>query len=838
MKKISEGILKNKNIVLLVIAVVLAVAIVGTVFLVISDNKINSDMISYLSEDFDTQKGLEFLKGNFGVRGDAMIVVRGSADDSELRQSIENIKSIEGVNRLIWAEDADTIDLIKEKLEEFNLDTVHFDEQELLDLMQGNELLAGYASYIKLLGITDMQIDTTELRNYLRRPIEGSDDYAYVLMLMMETAPSTSESYGIMDAVREELSPRPMAIGGSTETARVLMKDTLADLPNFILFAVIAAVVVLLLTSSSFIDPIIVMLTLGVSIVISMGANYIYPSISVISFATSAVLQLAITMDYSVFYMHTYKKNRKILDPYQATVSSIPEAAGSVIASGLTTVGGFIALYFMKFRLGADIANVLIKGVILSIITILVLQPIVTYLLDKVIVKTTHNFTDLIGNKIKEKKPSFGGFSAEKVVKPVAKFSVFARIVLIVLAVALLVPSFIGQSKLSYSYFRMYDDSADTYEEKLATELGNQTIMAVPLDVKKGSQKEFVEKLLADPNGKITGVTGAFTIIELDKEVLVTMLDIFTDEKALETMEKTFATIPQMLADPDIKEMLLEQGVDVDAIEDALAGIDFENLDIEKLTKELDLSAINSYFSKVDGKWYTLYTLNISGSTEDKAAMATYEYIKGVSKEYFGNDAYTIGMLTGSYDLATTTPRDFLIVTLVSAAIIFLIITALLRNPLKSIILVVLIELGIWINLSITMLLGENINFMVYIIISSVELGCTVDYAILLANTFERNRDECATGKECAMKSAMEAVPAIFTSALIIVAICVVVNLVSNNLIIKQLTGMLARGAAISFVLVAVVQTAVMSLFRTERKKIDYEAKLKALEEKSEKAEK
>ncbi|MGN1042035.1 MAG: MMPL family transporter, partial [Christensenellales bacterium] len=460
-------------------------------------------------------------------------------------------------------------------------------------------------------------------------------------------------------------------------------------------------------------------------------------------------------------------------------------------------------------------------------------QPIITMLLDKPIQKTTHDF---IG-KLKKKKAfdKVGELGAEAIVRPVARFSVFARIAIIVVAAGLIVPSFIGQSRLQYSYFRMYEENYETPEQILANELGNQTIIAVPLDAVNGTHKEFIEKLLADPNGKVTGVTGAFTTIDIDRDALVTMLEIFSDEEALESMENTFSTLPTMLKDEQIRTMLEEQGVDVALIEQNLQGIDFDNFDVTKITKNLDLSAINTYFSRVNGKWYTMYTLNISGSAEDESAMRTYEYIKQTREEFFGKDGYSIGMLTGSYDLASTTPRDFMVVSIVSAAIIFLIITVLLRNPLKSLILVVIIELGIWINLTLTHLFGENINFMVYIIISSVELGCTVDYAILLANAFERNRDECKTGKECAVKSASEAVPAIFVSALIIIAICLSVNLVSKNLIIKQLTGMLARGAAISFILVSVVQTAVMSLFKTERKKVDYEAKLKELEAKAEK---
>lgn len=832
LKKPTEFLLKYRPIVLLVFAVVLALSIVGTVFLVLDDDKINSDMMSYLSEDFDTRAGLNFLQNNFGIRGDATIVVRGAENDEELKKSVERIKGMEGISQLIWVEDAYTLARLKEELG--NLDMSDFGEltkEEITELLQGNELLSslGFDKYVSLFGLTDMKIDTAALEGYLKKPLDNGE-YDYILMIMTNYAPSTTEAYALLDAVKEELYPRSMASSGMTETAQTVMDDTLSDLPNFLIYAVLAVIIILLLTTSSFVDPLIILLTLGTSIVISMGANYLYPSISIISFATSAVLQLAITMDYSIFYMHIYKKNRRSMEPYDATVKAVPEVASSILASGLTTVGGFVALYFMRFGIGADIAGVIIKGVVLSLVTILILQPIVTLLLDKAIARTTHNFIDRLNDGIRKKKPGFTGISADGILRPAARFSVWQRIALTVVAAALLVPAFIGQSKLDYSYFQMYETVNDTPEKLLAAELGNQMIMAVPLDTVAGTQKDFIAEVLAEPNGKVSGVTGAFTSIDVDTATLKAMLEILTDEDGLTAMENILKKVPSMLENENLVQYLFENGIDVSLID--WEKLDLENIDLNAMLGGVDLTMLNSYFSNVGGVWYTMYTVSISGSTEDDAAAETYEYLLSVREKYFGRNGYSIGMLTGSYDMREVTPTDFLRVTIASALIIFLIIALLLRNPLKSLILVVLIELGIWLNLSLTFLLGEQLNFMIYIIISSVQLGCTVDYAILLANTFEHNRSKYASSKECAVNSACEAVPAIFVSALLIVAVCLSVYLVSQNLIIKQLTGMLARGAAISFVLVTFIQTAVMSFFKTERKKIDFDGKLKAVEEK------
>lgn len=836
MKKFSDFVIKYKAYVLLFFAVVLILSIVGTIFLVTQEDKINSDLMSYFGEDFDTSKGYAFLEENFNIRGDATIVVRGQENDPELIKSVDNIRKMEGVSQLIWVEDAKEMAEFQTKIDELDFDFGEIDLAKLEKEMANNDLLKGYAQYIKLLGIENIKIDTSGLQTFLKRPIEGGES-DYILILMLEYSPSTRQAYDLLDDIKAELSDRPMASAGMTETAQTILYDTLNDLPNFIIYAVIAVIVILLLTTSSFIEPLILIVTLGISIIISMGINYLYPSISIISFAVSAVLQLAITLDYAIFYMHTYKKHRRTLDAQLSTKAAIPEVASSIFASGLTTIGGFVALYFMRFGIGADIANVIIKGIVLSLLSVLFLQPILTILLDKTIIKTSHNFTDKINKRRIEKNPDAKEIAKGVLIRPVAKFSVWQRIVLIVVAAALLVPTFIGQSKLSYSYFEMYENSQDTTEKQIAYELGNQTILAVPLELRVGTHQDFINDILADPTGKVNGVLGVFTMLDIDSETLKSMLNILIEgyepttgkNVKLEALQKMLRELPENAKTyPSIYEGLLDQlGIDINEID----KYDLENIDIVGMLEGFDFGMLSSYFTKKDGEWYTLYTVSIEGSAEDDAAAECYEYLHSVQKKYFGQKSYSIGMLTGSYDMRTVTPTDFLIVTLISIAIIFLIVALLLRNPLKSILMVAIIELGIWINLTIAFLAGIQLNFMIYIILSSVQLGCTVDYAILFANTFENNRAKYQSSKECAINSSVEAMPAVFTSALIIISVCLSVLFVSKNLIIKQLTGMLAMGAAISAILVGVLQTAVWSLFKTERKKVDFAEKIAKLNE-------
>ncbi len=838
LNKFSNFVIKYKAYILLVFAIVLVLSILGTVFLVLDEDKINSDMMSYFTEDFDTAKGFAFLKTNFNIRGDATIVVRGTENDADLIEKVNNIRNMDGIAQLIWVEDASSMEEFQQQIDKLDFDLGDLDAAELEASLNSNTLLKSYAQYVKLLGLQSLTIDTSGLQKYLKREI-GNGQYDYILLIMLEHSPSTAEAYALLDGIKNELKGRELASAGMTETAQNVLEDTLNDLPNFIVYAVIAVIIILLLTSSSFVEPLILILTLGISIIISMGINYLYPSISIISFATSAVLQLAITLDYAIFYMHNYRQHRKTLDALESTKSAIPEVATSIFASGLTTIGGFAALYFMRFGIGKDIANVIIKGIALSLLSVLLLQPIITLLLDKAILKTTHHFTDSINKKMQQKKEKFKPISKDSVIRPIAKFSVWQRIVLIVIAVGLLVPSFIGQSKLNYSYFELYHNELNTPEKEIAYELGNQMIMAVPLLTKTGTQEDFIREIESDPNGKVAGVMGAFTMMKLDSETLIATLDILIggyDEKTgkntkLESLQKTLNELPKNVQSyPTIYENFFENmGLDVYEV---LDKYDFENMNITSMLEGVDLRVLSSYFAKVDGEWYTLYTISINGSAEDDASAKSYKYMEEVRKKYFGAKSYSIGMLTGTYDMRELTPIDFLRVTVVSVIIIYVIVAFLLRNPLKSLFMVLIIELGIWINLSIAFLAGVSVNFMIYIILSSVQLGCTVDYAILYANTFEKKRSKFTSSKECAVASAVEALPAVFSSALIIISVCLSVFFVSENIIIKQLTGLLAMGAAISALLVTFLQTAIWSLFKTERKKTDFAQKIEKLNEK------
>ena len=822
LKKIIDGILKYKGVIIFALAVLFAVSVVGTVFFVVKGDKINSDVASYLDEKSDTKTGLTFMEEQFGIRGYATIVVRvdeRAGQEAVLKEKIGALLKEQSITGITWAGSLDDVGPSEEKISEA-LGLISENKELIEKALDGieDEDLQAAAEIRLLLKLAEQSgpdadfIDPSAMYSFLRQKTATDGIYDYVVLFTLATDGAGQESYALLDTIKNTFSYTEFASSGSIETAQRLTTDAMNDLPWFILMGVCVVLVILFLTTSSWIEPFIMLLTLTVGIVISMGMNYLFPSISIISFAISAVLQLAITMDYAVFYVHLYHKNRTLLDAKEATLSTWPEAAASILASGLTTVGGFAALYCMQFRIGADIANVLIKGIVLSVVTVLLLQPILTYLLDKQIVSTTHRFVEKFNRKVKLKKPIEKGVIA----RPVARFSVFSRIVLVVIALGLFVPCYIAQSKVPFSYLELYEKENKTEEQILSNELGNQIIVAVPLEMQKegATHKDFAAAIENAGKGRISSVISAFTALNAEEKYVKLLLDRSVSGSG--NLSELAAYMPLLGLEEEETEKLTDM---VDKL--------------QKILSEIDTDSIESYFSRVDDKWYTLYTISMNGNAEDEEARAIYADIESLCDKYFGkNTTHAIGTVISGYEMNKITPGDFLRVTLVSAAVIFLIVSILLRNPLKSFLIVAVIELGIWINLAFSYLAGEAVNFIVYVIISSVELGCTVDYAILFANTFERNRKDCKTGKECAVLSATQSMPAIFTGALLISSVCFGMYLISSNIVIRQLVGVLARGAAVSFVLVVFLITAVWSFFPAKRKVVDYAAKMKNIQAK------
>lgn len=714
MNKFAELIIKGRKVIIIATIAIVILSMLGLIYFVY-DKRINSDMLEYLPEDTSTARGIEFLKQNFGVKGDAFIVVEGDNEDIELEKSINRLKQTEGLSQFLWVGDVENM-------------------QQFADILD-SPIFKGF----------DVSVDITQLTNYLKQPINSEDPdtkYNYVILMLFDYSPSTQEAFDVLDIVYNEFSGRSVAISGMTATAKQIMADTIGELKYYIIFSVIVVILILLLATSSYFEPFILIVTLLISVLVNMGTNIIFPSVSIISFAASGVLQLGIAMDYAIFFMHTYKGERQKYNSHIAAKKTIPKVMITIIASSLTTIGGFAALCFMDFKIGIDLAQVIIKGILLSLLTVIFLQPALVVVFDKCLKRTAHKAINIKFEKV-------------------SSFTIKWRGIIIALAALMIIPSYFMQSNVPFSYLKIYEEPQSVSpQQKRAIELGNQVITAVPLHTKTGGHKDYINELMLDE--KITNVVGAYSALDIDENKLERILNL-------------------------------------------LIG------DNRQTTKELQ--ALSTLFQKVDGEWYTLYLIEIKGETEDKQAFATHKYLIDITNKYF-DENYPLGILTGVNDMAEVTPRDFLRVTFVSAGIILIIMALLLKSLRKSLVMVLLIELAIWINISLNFIFSTTMNFMVYIIISSVQLGCTVDYAILMSTKFEEAKIEYPDAKVAATKASAAAFPAITTSAGIIIGTCMTIVLISENLLVKEMSWVLARGAFISYLLVVTVLPGLLVFFK------------------------
>ncbi len=727
MKGLAKLIVNNRKLIL-VATVIILIASIALLAGVVFGGKINGDLMGYINEDSNTAQGISFLFDTFNIKGDALMVVTGQKDDPQLKETIADIKNMKGVSQLVWVGDMEL----------------------------GESMMANADTFLSVLSPMlpedfELKYNFREVIDYLKQPADPAQPdglYNYVLLGMIDYPPSTNEALDLIGEIREIFvsQGRTVEMTGMTALSDSVLNGIMGELPYYIIFALLAVIFILVVTSDSFIDPIVLLTTLGVSILVSMGTNYIFKDVSIITFALSSILQLAVTMDYAIFFLHVYKqKRREGYDTNGAIIASAPNVWSSIIASCLTTVGGFAALYYMQFTLGADLAKVLIKAVVLSLLSVMILQPVLMIVLDKATQRASHRALYLP-------------------FRLTSKVAVNGRAIFLTIAAIILIPAFLVQGTTNYSYFQIFEEPAQpTSQQELSSELYNQLMCAVPVIPKEGK----------DPQ------------------------DFIAEIKDIEQVKLTISIYSILDVEPELVEQLVRQYGDNVLVKDMIGSF-FGKVENEKGETEL----------------YTMYTFVIAGADESDASMEVYHQIRDKIDDYY-EDYYTMGILTGVDDMKSITPTDFRNVTIASVAIIFVVLLLLLLNLRESVLVVLLIELGIWLNMALNVFMGAQTNFMVYIILSSVQLGCTVDYAILMCTRYKEEYIKALGDKKLAAKNAASGTLfSITTSASIIASVCLVCMIISQNTIVKEMTGLLARGAIISYLLVMLVLPGILSFVK------------------------
>lgn len=645
------------------------------------NTRINYDILSYLPGDIDTMKGQEILLDEFGTGAFSLCVLEGM-DEKQVVDLENEIKDVEHVKDVIW------------------YDT-----------------------------LADISIPMDVLPNEIKDAFNNEEKNSTLMIVTFDTSMSADETLDAIEELRG-LTKQQCFLSGMSAVVTDIKKICNSEAIAYVILAAGLSAVVLALTMDSFLVPVFFLLSIGMAIIYNLGTNFISGEISFITQALAAVLQLAVTMDYSIFLWHSYQENQERFpgDKKRAMAHAISNTVSSVVASSITTVAGFVAMCFMTFTLGLDLGIVMAKGVVLGVICCVTVLPSLILIFDKALEKTRH----------KAIMPSFhkiGGFATKK-------FPIF-----MILFLVILVPALYG-----YNNTNVYYDLAGTLPEELESVQANNKLEE---DFNMGA----THIILADSDLSHKDASNMIDEInELDGVAVALGKDGILGP-----------AVPQEMLPDQIKEML-------------------DNGDLQ-----------------------VIYVMSEYKTASDEVN-AQCDAIKEIIKRY-DPTAMLIGEAPCTQDLITITDKDFKTVSAVSIILVFLIIAISLKSISIPVILVAVIEFGIFINMGIPYYTGTVLPFIASIVIGTIQLGATVDYAILTTNKYKRARSRGA-GKQEAIETAMNSsLQSVFVSALSFFAATFGVGLYSSIDMISSLCLLLARGAIISFLVVAFILPAMFMVF-------------------------
>ncbi|MGI6622045.1 MAG: RND family transporter [Clostridiaceae bacterium] len=493
---------------------------------------------------------------------------------------------------------------------------------------------------------------------------------------------------------------------------RMLVSETLSAMA--ILIPVI--IIVLLLSTSSWIEPVLFLITIGISVLINMGTNIFFGEISFMTQSISPILQMAVSLDYAIFLLHSYGDYKtKTDDIKEAMALAMKRAFPAIIASAATTLFGFMALLFMKFRIGADLGLNLVKGIVISFISVMVFLPALTLSFNNLINKTQH----------KKLLPDF---------KNISKIVFKIKVPVLILIAVIAVPCFLAQSRTDFLYgtgsLSPFSRSGQD-QVKINDKFGNST--PVVLLVPKGEPAK--EAMLSSDLEDIDHVTQVVSYTKMVGQ-----------------------SIPGEYLDPEITDQFYSDN-----------------------------------YSRI-----IIYT---DTNEEGEEAFTVVEQVQQKAKDYYGDKVYSLGQSVNLYDMKNVVSKDTRVVNLVAIVSIFLVLLFTFRSISLPVLLTLTIELAIWINLSIPYFWGNTLCYIGYLVVSTVQLGATVDYAILFTDNYMLNRKSMK--KKEAIKVTLEGhFVSILTSAVILSSAGFCLGLTSSSPIVSELGILLGRGTLLSMAMV------------------------------------
>lgn len=669
MEKLGRGIVKVRIPILVISILLLIPAALGYI-----NTRVNYDILYYLPKEIDTMQGQDILLDEFQKGAYAIVVVDGM-HGRELTKLEDKIENVDHVAKLI--------------------------------------------SYNSIVG-GDIPLEM--IPEKLRSQFYNSDKDSTMLAIFFD---DTTSSDGTMNAIKEirKVTDGQCFISGMsavvTDTKTLSEKET----PIYVLIAVILACIVLALFMDSFLVPVFFMLSIGIAIVYNLGSNYFMGEVSYITKALAAVLQLGVTLDYSIFLWHSYKEMKEEYgdDHKEAMAHAIASTITSVVGSSITTVAGFIALCFMSFTLGMDLGVVMAKGVVFGVICCVTVLPSLILTFDKALEKTMHR--EILPARFDK----------------LAGFIVNHAWIFIVIFVALLGPAIYG-----YQHTNVYYDLSETLPANLDCSIANKKL-------EENFDVNSIYMILADSELNSKDANKMMTEIkDLDGVTFALGLDSAIGNE-----------IPKELIPESLKSELVS-----DKHQIMMVGSDYKVASDE----------INNQITT----------------------------IQDIAKKY-DSTSMVIGEAPCTKDLITITDTDFKRVSAVSIGAIVVIILLVFKSISLPVVLVAAIEFAIFINMGLPYYLGTTIPFIASVVIGTIQLGATVDYAILMTTRYKRERFAGATKKEAITTALSTSIPSIIVSALGFFAATFGVGLISSVDMIGSLCSLMARGAIVSMIVVIFV---------------------------------
>lgn len=675
MKKLAEKIVKYRIPILIVSLLLLIPSIFGII-----NMRVNYDILYYLPDDIETMEGQDILMEEFG-KGAYGILVCNGMDSSDAIKLSEKLETVEHVSDIICYD-----------------------------------------------SITDGALPKELLPDDIRKVFYSDKSDGMLMFMFFDTTSSADETMEAIEKIRD-ITKEQCFLSSMSAIATDTKNLVESEMAIYTIIAVILCTLVLLLTTDSFLIPFLFMASIGMAIIYNLGTNFIQGKISYITMALVAILQLGVTMDYSIFLYHSYKEALEEYPDSQVAMSHAIEATiVSVTGSSLTTIAGFLAMCFMTFTLGLDMGIVMAKGVVFGLICCITVLPALILCFDKAVKKTAHKALQL-------KTDGITAFITKH-------YKLFA-----VLVIILCIPAVYGNGNVDV-YYKLDESLPDYLESRKANKALDEDFdmnsVSMVLVNSKLPSKETKEML-----DDINSVDGVSFAIGLDSVI--------------------GPLVPDKLIPEDVNNMLNSENW---------------KLIIVSSKYQVATDEINEQCDKLDS----------------------------IIKKYDEN-AMLIGEAAATKDLVRITNRDFNVVNFISIGAIFVLILIVLKSAVLPIILVLVIELAIFINMAISYYTGTTLPFIASVCVGTIQLGATVDYAILMTTRYKKERMDGHPKKEAVSIALSTSVNSIFSSALGFFAATVGVGVYSDVDLIGSICMLLSRGALLSMVIVICALPAMFMIF-------------------------